>query len=148
MGGAGAHPDAMHQLPLQPLDQSRPAAGADGPAKSTSITSTRTEKRLGLTGQPRLIYHVKRDRQGIPREHYHAIWSRIDVERRAIHMAYDQDKLMTVTREFARDHGLRLPEGYDKHKVSARRDEERQMTGMTSGRRTGAGCRWKNARRR
>jgi len=90
----------------------------------------RTEQRFGLTGQPRLIYrHVKKDEQGIPREHYHAIWSRIDVERRrAIHMAYDQDTLMMVTREFARDHGLRLPEGYDKHKVIARQRRGYQMT--------------------
>lgn len=90
----------------------------------------RTEQRLGLTGQPRLIYrHVKKDERGIPREHYHAIWSRIDVERRrAIHMAYDHDTLMMVTREFARDHGLRLPEGYDKHKVVARKRREYQMT--------------------
>ncbi|HYK79328.1 MAG TPA: hypothetical protein VEU95_06850 [Micropepsaceae bacterium] len=90
----------------------------------------RTEQRFGLTGQPRLIYrHVKKDEHGIPREHYHAIWSRIDVEhRRAIHMAYDQDTLMMVTREFARDHGLRLPEGYDKHKVIARQRRGYQMT--------------------
>lgn len=90
----------------------------------------RTEERLGLTGQPRLIYrHVKPDEKGVPREHYHAIWSRIDVDRRrAIHMAYDQDTLMMVTREFARDHGLRLPEGYDKHKVVARQRRGYQMT--------------------
>ena len=90
----------------------------------------RTEQRFGLTGQPRLIYrHVKKDEQGIPREHYHAIWSRIDVEnRRAIHMAYDQDTLMMVTRKFARDHDLRLPEGYDKHKVIARQRRGYQMT--------------------
>ena len=90
----------------------------------------RTEQRFGLTGQPRLIYrHIKPDRQGVPREHYHAIWSRIDVaRRRAIHMPYDQDTLMMVTREFARDYGLRLPEGYDKHKVIARQRRGYQMT--------------------
>jgi len=90
----------------------------------------RTEQRLGLTGQPRLIYrHVKKDERGVPREHYHAIWSRIDVDhRRAIHMAYDHDTLMMVTRQFARDYGLRLPEGYDKHKVVARKRRENQMT--------------------
>jgi hypothetical protein len=90
----------------------------------------RTEKRLGLSGQPRIIVrHVKPDIYGIPREHCHAIWSRIDAEhRRAIHMPYDHDTLMMVTREFARDHGLRLPEGYDKHKVVARKRREYQMT--------------------
>lgn len=90
----------------------------------------RTEQRLGLTGQPRVIVrHVKPDDKGIPREHYHAIWSRIDVENRlAIHMAYDQDTLMMVTRKFARDYGLRLPEGYDKHIVVARQRRGYQMT--------------------
>lgn len=90
----------------------------------------RTEQRFGLTGQPRVIVrHVKPDEKGIPREHYHAIWSRIHVEsRRAIHMAYDQDTLMMVTRKFARDYGLRLPEGYDKHKVIARQRRGYQMT--------------------
>jgi hypothetical protein len=90
----------------------------------------RTEKRLGLSGQPRIVVrHVKEDRAGIPREHYHAIWSRIDAERRrAIHIPYDHDKLMMVTREFARDRGLRLPEGYDKQKVDERKRREQQMT--------------------
>lgn len=80
----------------------------------------RTEKRLGLTGQPRLIVrHIKPDRQGIPREHCHAIWSRIDGERRrAIHMPYDHDTLMMVTREFARDRGLRLPRDTTSRKSS------------------------------
>lgn len=90
----------------------------------------RTEQRLGLSGQPRLVVrHVKEDRAGIPREHYHAIWSRIDAERRrAIHIPYDHDKLMMVTREFARDRGLRLPEGYDKQKVVERKRRDQQMT--------------------
>jgi hypothetical protein len=90
----------------------------------------RTEQRLGLSGQPRIVVrHVKEDRAGIPREHYHAIWSRIDAERRrAIHIPYDHDKLMMVTREFARDRGLHLPEGYDKQKVVERKRREQQMT--------------------
>jgi hypothetical protein len=90
----------------------------------------RTEQRLGLTGQPRVIVrHVKPNEQGIPREHYHAIWSRIDAEHhRAIHMFRDHETLMMVTREFARDHGLRLPEGYDKQKVVERKRREYQMT--------------------
>lgn len=90
----------------------------------------RTEQRLGLSGQPRIVVrHVKEDRAGIPREHYHAIWSRIDAERRrAIHIPFDHDKLMMVTREFARERGLRLPEGYDKQKVVERKRREQQMT--------------------
>jgi hypothetical protein len=89
----------------------------------------RAEQRLGFAGQPRaVVFHVKKDGQGVPREHCHVIWSRIDVERRkARHVAYDYEKLMAVTREFARDHGLRLPDGYHKDKKQDRR-RGRQMT--------------------
>ncbi len=84
----------------------------------------RTEQRLGLSGQPRaVVFHVKKDRQGTPREHCHVVWSRIDVERgKARHVAFDHEKLMIVTREFARDHGLKLPDGYGRL-----RQRERQI---------------------
>jgi hypothetical protein len=89
----------------------------------------RAEQRLGFSGQPRaVVFHVKKDGRGVPREHCHVIWSRIDVERhKARHVAYDYEKLMAVTREFARDHGLRLPDGYHKDKKQDRR-RGRQMT--------------------
>jgi hypothetical protein len=89
----------------------------------------RTEQRLGLSGQPRaVVFHIKKDRHGIPREHCHVVWSRIDVEqRKARHIAFDHDKLMMVTREYARDHGLRLPDGYNKEVVRARRGRGYQM---------------------
>lgn len=89
----------------------------------------RAEQRLGFSGQPRaVVFHVKKDGRGVPREHCHVIWSRIDVERGiARHAAYDYEKLMTVTREFARDHGLRLPDGYYKDKTQDRR-RGRQMS--------------------
>ncbi|WP_439543994.1 relaxase/mobilization nuclease domain-containing protein [Hyphomicrobium sp.] len=76
----------------------------------------RAEKKLGLEGQPRaVIFHIKEGR-----EHCHVVWSRIDFfTEKAIHMAFDREKLMMVTREFARDHGLTLPGGYD------RRSEDR-----------------------
>lgn len=69
----------------------------------------RAERRLGLEGQPRaVVFHIKDGR-----EHCHAVWSRIDHRSgKAIHMAFDREKLMMVSREFARDHGLDLPEGY------------------------------------
>jgi hypothetical protein len=65
----------------------------------------RAEQRLGLSGQPRVVVrHLKEDRTGTPREHYHAIWSRIDAERgKAIHMFCDHETLMMVTREYARE---------------------------------------------
>lgn len=89
----------------------------------------RAEQRLGLTGQPRaVVFHIKKDRHGIPREHCHVVWSRTDVERKiARHMAFDHDKLMMVTREYARDHGLKLPDGYNKEVVRARRGRGYQM---------------------
>lgn len=69
----------------------------------------RVETKLGLEGQPRaVVFHIKGGR-----EHCHAVWSRIDSRAgKAIHLAFDHEKLMMVTREFARDHGLSLPDGY------------------------------------
>lgn len=81
------------------------------------------EEALGLLGQPRaVVFHIKEDRNGVGREHCHVVWSRIDVqEMKAIHMSFDHDKLMTVTRQFARDHGIELAPGY--HKLEERRRE-------------------------
>ncbi len=89
----------------------------------------RAEQRLGLAGQPRaIVFHVKKDAHGVPREHCHVIWSRIDIEQeKARHVAFDYDKLMMVTREFARDYGLRLPDGYYKDKTKEKR-RGRQLT--------------------
>ncbi|MCG7983344.1 MAG: relaxase/mobilization nuclease domain-containing protein [Candidatus Thiodiazotropha lotti] len=82
----------------------------------------RVENKLGLSGQPRaIIFHTKHGR-----EHCHAVWSRIDpVHEKAVHLAFDHDKLMMVTREFARDHGLQLPEGYSRDKTA---EKSRQVT--------------------
>ncbi len=76
----------------------------------------RAEDALGLHGQARaIVRHIKEDKRGNMREHYHCVWSRIDVaECKAIHMAFDYDKLMGVTRQFARDHDIQLTPGYYK----------------------------------
>jgi Relaxase/Mobilisation nuclease domain len=68
----------------------------------------RVEGKLGLSGQPRaVVFHIKDGR-----EHCHVVWSRIDTERgKAVHQAFDRQKLMMVTRQFAREHGLALPGG-------------------------------------
>lgn len=73
----------------------------------------RVEEKLGLSGQPRaVVFHTKHERA-----HCHVVWSRIDTDnKKAIHMAFDREKLMMVTREFARDHGLELAAGYNKDK--------------------------------
>jgi len=70
----------------------------------------RVEERLGLTDQPRaVVFHIKEGR-----EHAHVVWSRIDtVNEKAVQLSFDHEKLMMVTREFARDHGLILPDGYE-----------------------------------
>lgn len=74
----------------------------------------RAEERLGLQGQSREIYlHIKPDKSGQLREHYHVVWSRIDIqEGKAIQISFDRQKLMAVTREFTLDQGLKLPDGY------------------------------------
>lgn len=83
----------------------------------------RVEKALGLSGQPRaIVYHIKDGR-----EHCHVVWSRIDYQtEKAVHLAFDREKLMMVTRQFAREHGLSLPDGYG----PGRFDERRQKTSL------------------
>lgn len=83
----------------------------------------RVEKALGLEGQPRaIVYHIKNGR-----EHCHVVWSRIDYQtEKAVHLAFDREKLMMVTRQFAREHGLELPEGYG----PGRFDERRQKVSL------------------
>ncbi|GEP60431.1 relaxase/mobilization nuclease domain-containing protein [Reyranella soli] len=78
----------------------------------------RVEKKLGLEGQRRaVVFHIKEGR-----EHAHVVWSRIDYQtEKAVHIAFDREKLMMVTREFARDHGLKLPEGYDRDGTDERK---------------------------
>lgn len=73
----------------------------------------RTERSLKLVGQPRaVVFHEKRDKDGVLREHCHAVWSRIDTDKmKAVQMGHDRLKLRTVAQEFARDHGLELPDG-------------------------------------
>lgn len=66
----------------------------------------------------------------------HVVWSRIDPEHcRAVHLAFDHDKLMRVTRAFARDHGIPLPKGYEKSRqvgqVSLHEQVQKQETGLS-----------------
>ena len=95
----------------------------------------RTEKALGLAGQPRaVVFHIKDGR-----EHCHCVWSRIDWQReKAVHIAFDREKLMMVTRQFARDHGLELPDGYDRvpgekrgQQLSLYETQQQRATGIT-----------------
>lgn len=92
----------------------------------------RVEDALGLGKQPRaIVFHIKHGR-----EHCHVVWSRIDAEReKAVQLAFDRDKLMRVTRSFARDHGLSLPAGYDKSRqvgqVSLYEKDQERRTGLS-----------------
>lgn len=94
----------------------------------------RAEKKLGLEGQPRaVVFHSKEGR-----EHCHIVWSRIDWQsEKAIHLSFDHEKLMMVSREFARDHGLRLPEGYKRdgaergRRQSLYETQQQRMTGLS-----------------
>lgn len=79
----------------------------------------RVEGGLGLNEQPRaVVYHLKEDKAGLLREHCHVVWSRINMEAgRAIPISWDHYNLADITREFAADHNLKLPDGYyDKNK--------------------------------
>lgn len=92
----------------------------------------RTESAFGLSEQPRaIVFHTK-----YGREHCHVVWSRIDAEnKRAVHLAFDKEKLMHITRGFARDHGITLPKGYDKSRqvgqVSLYEQEQLRQTGLS-----------------
>ena len=81
----------------------------------------RAEAELGLAGQPRAI--VMHEKDG--REHAHVVWSRIDAEAgKAIQMPFDREKLMMVTRQFAKDHDLVLPEGYNRDRQENRSHDQ------------------------
>lgn len=81
----------------------------------------RAESSLGLIGHDRaIVFHIKEDKAGNLREHCHTVWSRTDEQNcRAVNIPWDKFKLMAVTREFAHDHGLTLPEGYQTARAKA-----------------------------
>jgi hypothetical protein len=102
----------------------------------------RAEERLGLAGQPRaVVFHIKAGR-----EHCHVAWSRIDVvNEKAIHQAFDHEKLMMVARQFARDHNLELPDrmqrgepGNPKDRLTLYDRYQEQTTGLTKEERVAA----------
>lgn len=92
----------------------------------------RVEEELGLTDQPRaVVFHIK-----YGREHCHVAWSRINAdEEKAVQLSFDREKLMMVTREFARDHSLELPQGYFKgqsgQQLSLYEMHQQRITGLT-----------------
>jgi hypothetical protein len=87
----------------------------------------RTEKKLGLAAQPRaVVFHIKKGR-----EHCHVVWSRIDLEKmRAVPLGHDHQKLRSVVQEFARDHGLELPDGMKKDKGKDRYEDRQKDSNL------------------
>jgi hypothetical protein len=83
------------------------------------------EKRLDLTGQPRIVvFHVKNGR-----EHCHVVWSRIDTKAmKAIQLSHDRQKLRRCARELAAAFGLELPPNLANDRGAARFDEPPQPT--------------------
>jgi hypothetical protein len=73
----------------------------------------RIEEKLGLSGQPRaVVLHVHND----GREHWYIVWSRINTDKnKAVNFSHDRQKLRGVAQEFARDYGITLPSGMEKH---------------------------------
>jgi len=99
----------------------------------------RAEKKLGLQNQPRaVVFHEKNGR-----EHAHVVWSRIDTKKMAaVQMSHDRQKLRTVAQDYARDHGLELPDsmtrnrGVERFKDRAKREDlqekqQQERTGVS-----------------
>lgn len=99
--------------PSAPLSRERYFAAID-----------RIEKGLGLSSQPRaVVFHVKNGR-----EHCHVVWSRIDARTmKAVHLSHDRMKLRALSRELAREFGLKLPEGLERDKAE-QRGQQKDMT--------------------
>lgn len=87
----------------------------------------RTEKRLGLSDQPRaVVFHVK-----YGREHCHVVWSRVDERTmKAVQLSHDHQSLRTVARDFARVHDLRLPKGMQEDRGGERYKERQKVENL------------------
>jgi len=85
-----------------------PPKDAEVPTDAFESAIERIEQKLGLTGQPRaIVFHEKEGRR-----HAHAVWSRIKVdEMKAVQMSHSGEKLLDVSRELHREHGLKMPRG-------------------------------------
>ncbi len=67
------------------------------------------EKRLGLTGCPRVI--VEHEKNG--RRHAHAVWSRIDPNTlKAVNLPFFKTRLAELSKDLYLQHGWELPEGH------------------------------------
>lgn len=93
----------------------------------------RVETAFGLENCPRvLVYHSKRGKQHYRdqgRDHAHCTWGRIDTETgKAVQIWNDHKRLMKLVREFARDHGLELPDGIADPKKDRQKAKQKAKT--------------------
>lgn len=137
---AEAHAMTKAEKYLYSLSINPDPAPAQGPLTREQYDDyiARAEESLGLFGQPRAtVFHIKEGLDGDLREHCHVVWSRTDVQDcKAIHIPFDRQKLMMVTRAFAHDHGLKLPDGYQtaraqKDQLSLYEKAQQDQTGLT-----------------
>jgi hypothetical protein len=90
--------------------------------------ANQVEKRLKLDQRGRaIVFHVKPDKKGVPREHAHVVWSRIDPEKgKAVQISYDRQELRSLARNFARAHDMPLPKGMEKDGDPGRFDRRQE----------------------
>lgn len=83
------------------------------------------EKELGFEGQARaVVAHVKKDRQGRDRAHWHVVWSRIDLDRMAgISDSHNFRKHELVARAIEREFGLKRLQGAHVEREGVERPE-------------------------
>jgi Relaxase/Mobilisation nuclease domain len=87
----------------------------------------RVEARLKLGNQPRaVVFHVKHGR-----EHAHVVWSRIDTANmKAIPISHDHQTLRSVAQQFAKDHGLELPDSMKKNQGKERYEQQKKTADL------------------
>src|SRR5208283_1289141 len=100
----------------------------------------RLEEKLGLTGQPRaVVAHIKEGRDGDLREHYHIVWSRIDLDRmRVISDSHNYRTHELVARHLEREFGhARVQGAHVERDGQARPERTPSHKEMQQGERTG-----------
>lgn len=85
-----------------------PPAAENVPVKIFEDAIDTIERKLGLSGQPRVI--VFHEKQG--RRHAHCVWSRIDAHTMtAVNLPHTKLKLRDVSRQLFIAHGWKMPDG-------------------------------------
>jgi len=91
-----------------------PPKGAEVGTDVFDITISRTEMKLNLSGQPKVVvFHEKSGADGVTRRHCHVVWSRIDSENmKAIPMDYSKRRLNELAKELYLEHEWDMPKGF------------------------------------